>query len=76
MENFELQYRNEKIMVEEISIGKSTLFKISFPGNQPLLIISRAKDAEGNGFWTSIPEGRLKQAEEIGKLVEAFLNKK
>ena len=76
MENFELEYRGEKIRVEEIAVGKNTVFRINFPGNKPLLVISRAKDSEGNGFWTSIPEGRLKQAEEIGRLVEEFLKKK
>ncbi len=48
------------------------IFRIQFAYNQAPLVITRAVHANANHFWTSIPEGRQKEAEEIGPLISEY----
>lgn len=43
-------------------------------GRKPL-VIARASNVDAAKFWTSIPEGRQKEANEVGSLIETYLNK-
>ncbi|HXS55658.1 MAG TPA: hypothetical protein VN726_06015 [Hanamia sp.] len=73
--NFEISYREEKIKVQRHSIGSQTIFRIVFSNKTPL-VITRATHENAYRFWTSIPEGRQREAEEIGKLIEEFYKTK
>lgn len=68
-DKFELYYKNDKIEVQRHSIGIQTVFRISFRDKRPPLVIIRALHANAYRFWTSIPEGRQREAEEIGTLI-------
>ena len=59
-------------MVQVLDIGTQRIYRINFP-SAPALILTRAKNADGVYFWTSIPEGKQKMAEEIGLLIEPLL---
>jgi hypothetical protein len=73
--SFEISYREEKIKVQRHSLGSQTIFRIIFANNSPL-VITRATHENAYRFWTSIPEGRQREAEEIGKLIEEFYKTK
>jgi len=69
-ETFDLEFGNSTIRVEEIKIPGQTFFRIKFSNQIPELKMLRATNAEQQKFWTSIPEGRQKLAEQIGPLIE------
>jgi hypothetical protein len=72
---FELKLNSVTMKVHELNIPKHTAFRITFSSKRPPLVVARTKDADRNTFWTSIPEGRQKEAEGIGKLIEEHINK-
>ena len=72
---FEIFYLKEKIKVQQHAVGSQAIFRITFSNNLPPLVITRATHASAFSFWTSVPEGRQKEAEEIGALIEENLKK-
>ena len=68
-DNFELTYLDETIKIERFTISDQTLYRVHFHGRPPL-ILTRAKDVNLGGFWTSVPEGKQKEAQIIGGLIE------
>jgi len=62
--------------VEELTVQKYRAFRIVFSSQRKPIVIARSKDAAGKSWWTSIPEGRLKEAAAIGLLIEEYLKKK
>lgn len=67
---FEISYQEHTLNVESIRTGKSVVYKITNARKPGVFYVTRARDAEGHYFWTSIPEGRLEQAAAIGQLIE------
>jgi hypothetical protein len=70
--NFVLDFKEGKINVQRHSISGQTLFKISFSDKRSPLVITRALHANMHRFWTSIPEGRQREAEEVGPLISEY----
>jgi len=68
---FEINYRDKPVNIEVVSLGGQTLYKATF-SDKPPLFITRAKNADAAYFWTSVPEGRQRLAEEIGKHIEEY----
>jgi hypothetical protein len=46
------------------------------PGNGKVFTITVGKGLANEKFWTSIPEGRQEEAEEVGKLIAAYIRSK
>jgi hypothetical protein len=69
---FDIQYNGEPVQVQIMDVVGQRIYKVTFPANPPLFI-TRAKNADGVYFWTSVPEGKQKLAEDIGALVEPHL---
>lgn len=69
-EPFEIKYEEHTLKVEPIRAGKSVVYKITNERKPGVFFVTLARDAEGNSFWTSLPEGRLEQAARIGLLIE------
>ena len=72
-DDFELDFKGNKIKVRRRTVSGRVIFGIQFPDRKKDLVITRATHADGYKFWTSIPEGRLKEAEELGSLIGAHL---
>jgi len=49
-------------------------FRVVFSSARQPIVVARTKDADKKIFWTSIPEGRQREAEGIGKLIEEHFN--
>lgn len=52
------------------------IFHIDFAGARKNLTITVGYGRKDEKFWTSIPEGRQKEAEEIGKLIANYIRNK
>jgi hypothetical protein len=70
--SFEISYKHQTVPTEVVRTGGRTLYVARIPGLTPL-VVHRAKTFDGPLFWTSIPEGRQQEAEEIGKLIDGYL---
>ena len=75
-ELFQLTFKDVQLKIERFDLSGQTFFRINFPDKVPPLTILRAVNSEGAKFWTSMPEGRQKLAEEIGILIEQFYRSK
>jgi hypothetical protein len=72
-EIYETNYRSGKIKFQRHTIGGHTpVYRIAFSDGRPPLVITRAVGKEIGRHWTSIPEGRLDEAEEIGVILEDY----
>ena len=72
MERFNIAYQGQQLDVQILDVGGQRIYKVNFPSGVTLLM-TRAKNADGVYFWTSVPEGKQRQAEEIGSLIEPIL---
>lgn len=75
-ELFQLTFNDVQLKVERFDVEGQVFFRVSFPSKEQPLTILRAEHFNGNKFWTSMPEGRQKLAEEIGILVEQYYHLK
>jgi hypothetical protein len=73
-QQFEIIFQGQVADVAGYRFKNGRVFRIQFgqPTLKPL-VITVAHDSEDKKFWTSMPEGRQELAEEIGKLVAAFI---
>jgi hypothetical protein len=70
---FEIEYKGGKIKVQRHRMGGyTTVFRIGFSNGRSPLVITRATGEHIGRHWTSIPEGRLSEAQEIGPLIEQY----
>ena len=65
---FYITYEGDLISVELISKAGS-IYSIEAP-NQQVFFITRTKTRDNVPYWTSIPQGNEKLAQELGKLIE------
>lgn len=72
---FKLELNGVVLDITELSLPKYTAFRVVFSSARPPIVVARTKDANKNIFWTSIPEGRQKEAEGVGKLIEGYIQK-
>ena len=71
-DRFELVNSGVTMKVERFSLPGYTAFRIVFSSKRQPLVVARATNADAARFWTSIPEGRQKEAEGVGKLLEEY----
>ena len=73
---FEIEYKGAVTKVTEAEIKSRRIFHIQFADNKKPLTITIGRDNTEVKFWTSIPEGRQKEAEEVGRLIAAYIRSK
>ena len=71
---FEIIFNDKTVLVRELTISGRPMFMIRLQDGKPL-VITTATSAEGQVFWTSVPEGKQALAQSIGKLIEAHFRK-
>ena len=72
-EPFEIKYGNTSLYITPIDLTDRLAFRVSFSSSRKPLLVVRAVDSNGNRFWTSMPEGRQKEAEGVGALIEEYI---
>jgi hypothetical protein len=73
---FALEYQGKPITVSEHDIKEKRVFYIDFNGWSKPLTITVGFNKKDEKFWTSIPEGRQEEAEEIGRLIAIYIRSK
>ena len=71
----ELDFKDGKIRVQRHLVSNQAIYRITFSDNRLALVITRALTENAIRWWTSIPEGRQKEADETGPLIEAYYRK-
>ena len=70
---FELEFNDGKIKVQRHTIaGTQVIYRVMFSDGRPALTIVRAMGTSVGIHWTSVPEGRLKEAQQVGALIEQY----
>ncbi|QQL49919.1 hypothetical protein [Mucilaginibacter ginkgonis] len=73
---FEISYQGSSANVIEAEIRGRRIFQVHFTdGRKPLSVIV-GRDNYDKKFWTSIPEGRQQEAEEVGRLIAGYIRNK
>ena len=70
--NFTLNFHDGTIDVHRHAIGNQVIFRVTFSNKRAPLVVTRALHANAYRFWTSIPEGRQNEAEEVGALISEY----
>lgn len=66
---FQIEWRNKELDVVPKKIGGDWVYIVRFPDRTPPLMLTLATKEKGGHFWTSVPEGRQKEAEQIGPMI-------
>lgn len=75
-ESFSFEAYGVTITCQRLPVAKQAVYYVSFSSTRPPITIARAKFVDSDARWTSIPEGRQKEAEGVGKLIDEFLANK
>ncbi len=75
-EIFELELNGVKMVAQQLNLPGYTAFRVTFDSPRPVIVVARANDFNATKFWTSVPEGRQKEAEGVGALIETYLKSK
>ncbi len=70
---FELNFKGGKIRVQRHLVSNQTVYRIVFSNKRIPLVITWALTENAAHWWTSIPEGRQREAEEIGPLIADYI---
>lgn len=73
---FELTFMEKTIIVSEHEVSGKRIFHIDFGREKKPLTITVGLNVKSEKFWTSIPQGRQKEAMEIGKLIAVHIRAK
>lgn len=73
---FEIEYQGKPVKVAEHEIKDKRVFHIDFNDWKKPLVIAVGLNRFEEKFWTSIPEGRQQEAEEVGKLIAIHIRSK
>ena len=73
---FAIEYEGSATTVTEHELKEMRVFHIAFNGPRKPLVITVAEMPGGKKWWTSVPQGRQKEAEEVGKLIANYIRAK
>ena len=73
---FEIEYEGLTANVGEHDIQDTRIFHIAFGDKRKPLVITVAEGPGNKRWWTSVPQGRQSEAEQIGKLIAAYIRAK
>ncbi len=73
---FELLIKGETVKISEHYVGENQIFRVVYDNSKLPLIITKTNSYQPGKFWTSLPEGRQSEAEEIGVLITEYFRRK
>jgi len=73
---FELNFKDGMIRIQRHLLSNQIIYRIVFSDKRNPLVITIAITENAAHWWTSIPEGRQGEAEEIGQLIEKYFETK
>ena len=75
-DHFQIDYKDVQMQVERLKLPGYIAFRVVFSSTRQPLVVAKATNVNMARFWTSIPEGRQKEAEGMGKLIEEYFQSK
>lgn len=75
-QQFSFKSHSVTISCERLNLSGYVAFHVAFSSDRAEIVVARAAGQNHPFFWTSIPEGRKKEAEGVGKLIEEYLSNK
>lgn len=73
---FYLELDGRNIRISEHELGSKRVFHVDFKGWKKPLVIAVGLGLRDQKFWTSIPQGRQAEAEQVGKLIAEHIRAK
>ncbi|CAH0266102.1 MULTISPECIES: hypothetical protein [unclassified Pedobacter] len=73
---FELSLNETILRISEHELAGKRVFHVNFGAGVKPLIITVGLSVRNEKFWTSIPEGRQKEAQQIGKMIAEHIRAK
>lgn len=73
--SFSITLGTVTMQVECLAIPNQEVYRVVFSSTRLPLVLARAEREDGSVFWTSIPEGRQKEATGMGKILEEHFSK-
>lgn len=70
-EELSLFYGSVRIIARKYVVRKRTVYHVVFADRRTPIVLTVALRQNGESFWTSVPEGRQREAEEIGALIDS-----
>ena len=75
-EVFSIEAYGVTITCQRLDIPKQVVYYVKFSSARKPITVARAKFVDSDTRWTSVPEGRQKEAEGVGKLIDQYLSRK
>lgn len=69
---FELNFKEGKIRLQLHFVASQIIYRV-FSDKRTSLVVTRALTDNASHWWTSIPKGRQREAEEIGPLIANYI---
>ena len=73
---FEIEYEGLLANVSEHDVEDTRVFHITFSDKRKPLVITVADGPGNKKWWTSVPQGRQTEAEQVGKLIATYIRAK
>lgn len=73
---FDLELDGGSVKVSEHELSGKRVFHVHFNDSRKPLVITVGFGLRDQKFWTSIPQGRQAEAEQIGKLIAGHIRAK
>lgn len=73
---FDIKYEGSPAQVSEHYLEDMRIFRIVFASGRKQLVITVAEKPDGKKWWTSVPQGRQQEAEEVGRLIAEYIRSK
>ena len=73
---FGIEYKGLTAKVQQVGYDENRIFNITFSDNRKPLVITVSVKRDGTKWWTSVPQGRQIEAEEVGKLIAIYIRAK
>jgi hypothetical protein len=73
---FVIEYEGMPLNVSEHDVHDTRVFHITFSDKRKPLVITVADAPDNKKWWTSVPQGRQTEAEQVGKLIANYIRTK
>lgn len=75
-DSFTFEVHGVSLTCERVNLPRVVAYRVVFSSIRDSIVVTQAKSPDNSKFWTSIPEGRQKEAEGVGRLIDEYLKNK
>lgn len=75
-DSFTFEAHGVCLTCERVNLPRVVAYRVVFSSKRDPIVITQGRSPDNSKFWTSIPEGRQKEAEGVGRLIDEYLKNK